>query len=718
MYVFDELPIRSGLELVSAMRQRWVDATDLLDAWPDPPLKEWLRTRPDGDILILALDMEKSGGARLIRLQAEFDPDGPLEFQGARIDGESLERAIRDADPFNPESAADLTRFAQIELLRPQLNAHIETPRPSLSTQLGHRLHPMAMDVVRQIDSLLKSRLQSTRDRLQSMEQELVELQASPAVKAYRWLSDIRRDRILRSLAAVTEGPAAAKLLRADQLLSEWSGQTDSFLRSSVFSLHLDFWLSRPLSGQGGVDADDLRRSVRMASAPAERARIMLAYLFASALSSETPTEESTKAIESAASLLGTINAIEKMAPGSGWGGLWLRTRDAEVREKQEHLRQSVKELATQTYKSSPTDLGRLIPALPVMELLGMDMTRDLAELQARQKREAEQRAQREREQREAQERAERERKAAEKRADDERRERERLELETRKLRTADLQQRAFSLPSKTEGAKERITALQAQLSELRRQTGSMQEKIKSLEALLVQAAGMTLEQLEAHNMKLPRWQGYSPEPQDTNDRRQLVEQVGRVVLDARQDANKIQHELGKVSLTDLDALSPARLEKVRDAARSLTTAEGRKAHRQLEMADREIQEVERAITSITHHQRSLANLSEQIVSVNHRVEAASDKPREFVAKQRRLDIWSLAVAVPIGAFVGGIAGTFGGMILALMILWATGTNGNSPEWNLVWFGVLWPTVIVCAIFGAWRPIRDFQKNTPKVARG
>lgn len=680
MYVFDGLPVRSGIELVSAMRQHWTVATDLLDNWPDPPLREWLRARPDGDILILALDMEKSGGARLIRLQAEYDPDGPLEFQGAPVDEESLDRAIRDADP-RSETGTNLTRFVQIELERRRLEARVATQRPSLSSQLlDQRLTPFAWDMVMELESIEKSGLQSARDALKAVEEEARTLQSSPAVKAHMWLGGIRSDRILRALAAVTEGPAAARLLRADQLLSEWAEQTESFLTTPVFSLHRDFWLARPLSGQGGRDTDDLFRSVRMASAAAERPRRMLAYLFAAALAPETPTDESTKAIDSAGSLLATVNAIEKMAPTSGRGGPRLRTRDADVREKQERLRQSVTEVATQIHRSSPTDLGRLIPALPVMEMLGVEMMRDLAELEARRKREAEERAQRERQQREANERAERERKAAEKRADEQRREQERQELEARRLRIAGLQQRALSLPTKVQGAKESLTAIQGQLAGVQRQEESMQAKIKSLESLLVQVAGTPLEQLETQGMKLPRWQGYSPEPQDRKDRGQLVEQVGGVVLVARQDANKIQKDLARVSSTALDALSPAGAEKVRDAAQRLTAATGRQTQQQLDQVDGQIQEMERAITSATYHQRSLANLSEQIASVSQRVDAACEKPREAVAKQRRSDMWNLAFTVPAGAFFGAMAGMFGGIILAGLILWATGTNATAPN--------------------------------------
>ncbi len=192
MYVFDGLPVRSGLELVSAMRQRWADATDLLDAWPDPTLNEWLRARPDGNILVLALDMEKSGGSRLIRLQAEFDPDGPLEFQGAPVDDKSLERAIHDADPLSSETGANLSRFVQIEIERPKLEARVDTSRPTLSSQLrAYRLDSFAGDIVREIDSIGKSQLQSARDRLLSIEEETKSLQSSPAVKAYQSLSSM-----------------------------------------------------------------------------------------------------------------------------------------------------------------------------------------------------------------------------------------------------------------------------------------------------------------------------------------------------------------------------------------------------------------------------------------------------------------------------------------------------------------------------------------------
>lgn len=106
-YVFNGHPVRTGPELVEAMRRDWQAAGDLLAGRVDPGLEEWLRSRPGGDDVVRELRLETSGGARLIRLQAALDPGGPLMFQGREVTDASLDRAIRAANSWTPDAAGE-----------------------------------------------------------------------------------------------------------------------------------------------------------------------------------------------------------------------------------------------------------------------------------------------------------------------------------------------------------------------------------------------------------------------------------------------------------------------------------------------------------------------------------------------------------------------------------------------------------------------------------
>ena len=156
-YVFNGHPVRTGPELVEAMRRDWQAAGDLLAGRVDPGLEEWLRTRPGGDDVVRELRLETSGGARLIRLQAALDPGGPLMFQGREVTDASLDRAIRAANSWTPDAAGETDQ-------------------------------------------------------------------------CHRWLTGIRREQILKAMAAVVEGGTAERLGVADQRLRTWSRQTRDVL--------------------------------------------------------------------------------------------------------------------------------------------------------------------------------------------------------------------------------------------------------------------------------------------------------------------------------------------------------------------------------------------------------------------------------------------------------------------------------------------------------
>lgn len=107
LFVWNGVAIRTGLELVRAMRAEWPAAAKFLDKWPDRPLRDWLLTRPDGQVMAQVMHREANGDGRLIRLQARFDPDGPLEFMGRAVSDESMNQAIKAAEPWSPDSGGE-----------------------------------------------------------------------------------------------------------------------------------------------------------------------------------------------------------------------------------------------------------------------------------------------------------------------------------------------------------------------------------------------------------------------------------------------------------------------------------------------------------------------------------------------------------------------------------------------------------------------------------
>lgn len=109
-YVFNGVPVRTGVELVQAMRRDWQVAGELLAGRIDPGLETWLKTRPSGDSVVAAVQVEKTGGARLVRLQHELDPDGQLEFQGRQLTDAEFDKAIRSAGQWKPGASGEIER--------------------------------------------------------------------------------------------------------------------------------------------------------------------------------------------------------------------------------------------------------------------------------------------------------------------------------------------------------------------------------------------------------------------------------------------------------------------------------------------------------------------------------------------------------------------------------------------------------------------------------
>ena len=338
MFVWNGAAIRTGLELVQAMRSEWASATDFLDHWPDKPLRDWLLTRPAGKVIAEVMDLEGNGSGRLIRLQARFDPTGPLEFMGKDVNDDTLNDAIAAAERWAPQSIDTRTR-----------NAH-------------------------------------------------------------EWLGAIRDRHALRSIAAAVESDSA-RLIRADQLLNDWSQTALDFL--SNVRKHASW-----------------EQSIQAADAAETRFEELRGFQFAAALSGNIPRDYGEHAVESARRIQGTLDGLAKhkplpeLSPWSDGQG----TRDTLLR-----VARQVERSFDQVESSFDEELGLHIPASVYLDLMDQVGAHDLGQLRAEAERRRREREERERAKREARERAEREAREAIERAEAEKR---RLEDATRNTRT------------------------------------------------------------------------------------------------------------------------------------------------------------------------------------------------------------------------------------------------------------------------------------------
>lgn len=125
MYVFNGEPVRTGSELVTAMRQDWRRATKLLKRFSDPALTAWLEARPDGEMLMQALRLDRNAAARFLRLQAEFDPARELEFRGRVISDATILTAAQNASQAEDAESREVAEdIAWLEKIRDQRILH------------------------------------------------------------------------------------------------------------------------------------------------------------------------------------------------------------------------------------------------------------------------------------------------------------------------------------------------------------------------------------------------------------------------------------------------------------------------------------------------------------------------------------------------------------------------------------------------------------------
>lgn len=326
LFVWNGAAIRTGLELVQAMRAEWPTASKFLDRWPDRSLRDWLLTRPDGQVIAQVMDREANGDGRLIRLQARFDPDGPLEFMGRAVNDESINWAIKAVEHWSPESGGE-------------------------------------------------------------------------AGEAHTWLAAIRDRHVLTAIAAAVESDSQ-RLIRADQLLSDWKEDALGFAAA----------VRKNLSSEQSNQAS--------AAAETEFKRL-LGIQFAAALGGDVPGEHSDRSRQLASRIRATLDALgehELLPKSSPWAS-------------KQRARDTILGLAAQVSSSNAEDLGLHIPASIYLDLMIQVCSHDLAELRSqaeRMKRERDERERAEREararvEREARERAEREARARKAQAERER---------------------------------------------------------------------------------------------------------------------------------------------------------------------------------------------------------------------------------------------------------------------------------------------------------
>lgn len=415
MYVFNGHPVRTGFELVAAMRQDWKAANKLLKNWPDRDLKGWLQTRPDGELLVRAIGMEQTGAARFIRLQAEFDPDSPLEFQGRPVSDESLSRAIESvagATPGPGLRVADSDAQSWLEAIRDQrilaaVAATIDGPASAVLLRADQRLQSWTEQARAFLDQTVSDwAWVSTGTRLDQAAltvDDLEEQNAAPSLQELaaggRW-----------GQAPAQQQARALALLK----IGTWRkarGLPQSYLDRGDWAKAVELE-KKYLSG----DAYEILSAVESASRD-EAPR--LARFFSVALGNGVVSDDQARATQ-AADLLRSIIAASEEGPGptKPRGSSPSRTEDSAA-AVEKRFGQWVQELRQRLERTDPADAGTLVAAHAVVAALAADrkakLERELAALEAQRKREKEAADQRRREEekRKRREEAERERREA-----------------------------------------------------------------------------------------------------------------------------------------------------------------------------------------------------------------------------------------------------------------------------------------------------------------
>lgn len=98
--------VRTPQELADQFRQHWNEAASELAGRPDIKMTRFLERFPDMQDAIHVIGSTEAPGPKLVRLQAILDPQGPIHYEGAALDEDSLARRIRAADS-GDEAALD-----------------------------------------------------------------------------------------------------------------------------------------------------------------------------------------------------------------------------------------------------------------------------------------------------------------------------------------------------------------------------------------------------------------------------------------------------------------------------------------------------------------------------------------------------------------------------------------------------------------------------------
>lgn len=98
--------VRTPQELADQFRRHWDEAASELAGRPDIKMTRFLERFPDMQDAIRVIGSTEAPDPKLVRLQAILDPQGPIHYEGAALDEDSLARRIRAADS-GDEAALD-----------------------------------------------------------------------------------------------------------------------------------------------------------------------------------------------------------------------------------------------------------------------------------------------------------------------------------------------------------------------------------------------------------------------------------------------------------------------------------------------------------------------------------------------------------------------------------------------------------------------------------
>ena len=98
--------VRTPQELADQFRRHWDEAASELAGRPDIKMTRFLERFPGTQDAIRVIGSTEAPGPKLVRLQAMLDPQGPIHYEGAALDEDSLARRIRAADS-GDEAALD-----------------------------------------------------------------------------------------------------------------------------------------------------------------------------------------------------------------------------------------------------------------------------------------------------------------------------------------------------------------------------------------------------------------------------------------------------------------------------------------------------------------------------------------------------------------------------------------------------------------------------------